>query len=208
MSEIIFEDEYIMAAVKEAGEISQSHGEEDFSALYGGHIINRLDRPVGGIVLIAKTADSAAKMSELLQKGGITKKYLGVICGKCPQSAELTDYIMVNRRLNLSKLVNKGSSGAKEARLKIESLKEKDNLTLAEITLYTGRHHQIRCQLAGHNMPLWGDTKYNPDFRHKRGVLPGLFSYKMTFIHPFTGKEVRLEAIPHYGIFSKFFTEA
>lgn len=208
MSKIIFEDKYIIAVVKEAGELSQSNSEADLSAIYGGHIINRLDRPVGGIVLIAKTNQAAVKLSELLQNGGIEKKYFAVICGKCPRSAEFTDYIMVNRRLNLSKLVNRGSDGAKEARLKVERLKEKDNLTLAEITLYTGRHHQIRCQLSGHNMPLWGDTKYNPVFRHKRGVLPGLFSCKMTFVHPFTGERTELEAVPHYGIFNEFFMEA
>lgn len=205
MAEIIFEDEYIAAAVKEPGLLSQAHGEEDLAGLYGGHIINRLDRPVGGIVLLAKSSEAAAKMSELLKRGGIEKKYLGVICGKCPLNEEFNDYIMVNKRLNLSRLVNSGNG--KEARLRVERLREKDGLTLAKITLYTGRHHQIRCQLAGHNMPLWGDAKYNPDFKHKRGILPGLFSCKISFVHPFTGEKLCLEAVPRYGIFKEFFAE-
>lgn len=200
MNEIIFEDEYIIAVVKKVGEVSQALAEP-----YGGHVINRLDTPVGGIVLIAKTAVAAAKMSELLQNSGIGKKYLAVVCGNCPENVEFIDYIMVNQRLNLSKLVNRGNG--KEARLALRRLVTKDDLTLAEVTLYTGRHHQIRCQLAGHNLPLWGDTKYNPAFKHKRGVLPGLFAYKTAFRHPFTNEEIELKTMPDYGIFTDF-TEA
>lgn len=203
---IIYEDKYLIAVIKEAGVLSQSDGENDIvsSLGYSAHIINRLDRPVGGIVLLAKDSESAARMTRLMQNGEVSKHYLAVVCGACPDEGDYIDYLMVNKRLNLTKPVNKGNVGAKQAHLSFKRLAEKDGLSLVDVTLFTGRHHQIRVQLAHHGIPIWGDTKYNPEFKHARGVLPALFAYSLEFAHPYTGEKIQLRAIPDYGKFTLF----
>ncbi len=206
---ILYEDKYLIALLKKPGELSQSNSQEDMlSALpFQGHIINRLDQPVGGIVLIAKDKATAAEMTEQMLEGSIAKSYLAVVRGKCRDRDSLTDYLMINRRLNLSKVVNKGMKDAKEAKLSYELIAYRDNLSLIRVELYTGRHHQIRVQLAHNNTPIWGDTKYNPEFKHKRGVLPALFAYRLNFTHPYTNKPIEIKVIPDYGKFSDFSEE-
>jgi 23S rRNA pseudouridine1911/1915/1917 synthase len=206
---ILYEDKYIISLLKPPGMLSQSDSEEDIGALIDcpTHIINRLDRPVGGIVLLAKDTDTAASLTALMRDGGISKHYLAVVCGKCEVQADFTDYLMINRRLNLSKIVNKGMRDAKQARLSYRLIAEGEDSSLIDVTLYTGRHHQIRAQLAHHSLPIWGDTKYNPDFKHKRGVLPALFAHSLTFTHPVTGELLEIRALPDYGKFTDF-TEA
>jgi 23S rRNA pseudouridine1911/1915/1917 synthase len=206
---ILYEDKYLIALIKEAGILSQSNSENDLiSALgYSAHIINRLDRPVGGIVLLAKDSESAARMTRLMQDSGISKHYLAVVCGDCPTEGDYIDYLMVNKRLNLAKPVNKGNVGAKQAHLSFKRLAENDGLSLVDVTLFTGRHHQIRVQLSHHGIPIWGDTKYNPEFKHAWGVLPALFAYSLDFTHPYTGEQIQLRAIPDYGKFTLFSKE-
>jgi 23S rRNA pseudouridine1911/1915/1917 synthase len=187
--------------------LSQSDTEDDVVSAVGQglHIINRLDRPVGGIVLLAKDSKTAARMTELMRQGKINKLYLTVVNGKTSQEdAELTDYLMTNQRLNLAKVVNKGNTGAKLARLKYKLLDSRDSLSLLEVELFTGRHHQIRAQLSHHGIPIYGDTKYNPDFKHARGVVPALFAYRLSFEHPYTGEVIELKALPDYGKFLDF----
>ncbi len=202
---ILYEDKYLLAIFKKPGILSQSDSEDDIlSALkYKAHIINRLDRPVGGIVLIAKEKEAAAKMTELLQQGGISKHYYAVVQGSLSQGEEqeLTDYLAINRRLNLSKIVNKGMPNAKEAKLAYKVIAQHSDSSLLDITLFTGRHHQIRAQLAYHKMPIWGDTKYNDSFKHKRGVLPALFACKIAFTHPYSKEYTEIQALPDYGKF-------
>lgn len=208
MPDILFEDKYILAVLKKPGELSQSDGEDIAAALpYNAHIINRLDRPVGGIVLLAKDKKTAAQLTALMHSGGITKRYLAVVCGKCADSEQLTDYLITDKRLNISKPVNKGNTGAKEARLAYRLIAEKNELSLIDVTLFTGRHHQIRMQLAHRGIPIWGDTKYNPTFKHKRGVVPALFAHSLQFIHPVTKDEVTIKAVPDYSKFEEFENE-
>jgi 23S rRNA pseudouridine1911/1915/1917 synthase len=75
---------------------------------------------------------------------------------------------------------------------------------LLEVELFTGRHHQIRAQLAHHGLPIYGDTKYNPAYKHARGVVPALFAYRLSFEHPYTGDIIELKALPDYGKFLDF----
>ena len=203
---IIYEDNFLLGIIKEPGMLSQSDSENDIiSALpYRAHIINRLDRPVGGITLLAKDEDTAAKLTKQIVDKNTEKYYYAIVCSSCPHEGELTDYLMTNKRLNMAKVVNSGNTGAKLAMLSYKKLCERDGLSLIRVRLYTGRHHQIRAQLSAHNMPVWGDTKYNPLFRHKRGVLPALYACGLIFDHPVTGKILKLESKPRYGKFLDF----
>lgn len=204
--EIIYEDKYLLAVIKSPGMLSQADGKDDImSALpYKTHIINRLDRPVGGIVLLAKDADTAAKLTNQIVDKDTEKYYYAIVCSLCPEYGEFSDYLMTNKRLNTTKIVNSGNVGAKFAKLTFTKLDEKDELSLIKVRLYTGRHHQIRAQLSTHGMPIWGDTKYNPAFKHKRGVLPALYACRLVFTHPITGERLCLKSKPNYGKFSDF----
>lgn len=207
--EILYEDKFLAAVLKPAGTVSQSDNVDDLisSLPYKAHIITRLDRPVGGIVLLAKDSKAAAKLSNMIQSGEIKKRYLAVTDGDCAESAELTDYIITDRRLNISKAVNKGTANAKQARLYYKKICCKGGKALLDVALYTGRHHQIRLQLANNGTPIAGDTKYNPQYKHKRGILPALFAYRLSLVHPVTGENIELKALPDYGFFKDFTEE-
>ncbi|MBQ7265398.1 MAG: RNA pseudouridine synthase [Firmicutes bacterium] len=184
---ILYEDKNIIALAKKEGVPSQpdKSGDrsllEDVQAYTGGvcHIITRLDRPVSGIVLFAKDEKNAARYTASLEKA---EKIYYAVCEKCketPKSGEIESYILKDGRKNISKIVNKGSVGGKKALLSYEILTEKDGFALCRINLKTGRHHQIRVQMASIGMPLYGDTKYNENFKHKRGVYPLLHAARL-----------------------------
>lgn len=166
-------------------------------------VIHRLDRPVGGIMLFAKTKEAAAKLSDMLQDGQITKYYQAVLTGEPKEDAgELTDYIVRDPKTNVSRLVKKGTPGAKAAKLYYEVLDvfETDEgvFSYVLIELITGRHHQIRAQMAGHGCGIWGDTKYNPLFMKtkKKYRQIGLYSSRLELAHPVTGEELVFKSEP------------
>lgn len=124
-------------------------------------IVHRLDQPVEGLLVFAKDARTARKLSDSLQKGSLTKKYVALTAG-VPQTQEgvLTDFLVKDGRTNLSKVVLADTPGAKEASLSWKLLAHNDDVSLLEIELFTGRHHQIRVQMAHAGFPLLGDLKY------------------------------------------------
>ncbi len=195
---IIFEDEHILVLNKPSGMPSQpdQSGEKALLELadeYTGcvcHILTRLDRPVEGLVLFAKDAKTAALLSSSLKD--TEKSYEALVCGEAETEAVLEDYLMHNKRSNLTKPVNKNSAGAKFARLFYRRLSYDGEHSLLEIKLDTGRHHQIRVQLAGRGLPIVGDTKYNPKYKHKRGVKLMLCCKGLKFTHPYTNETVEL----------------
>lgn len=146
------------AGVSEVLTYRKSKGEEAYAA-----IINRLDRPVSGLVLMAKNKKEAARLSLLIQKGTLCKHYQVLVCGK-PDSdeGELVDNLIKDAKNNESSVVSKGTAGSKEARLKYRLLSydEEADISRLDIHLITGIHHQIRVQLASRNMPVAGDGKY------------------------------------------------
>jgi len=171
-------------------------------------VIHRLDKPVSGILVYAKTKRSAAALSRQVSDGSMRKKYLAVVCGKpVDNSGALVDFLLKDEKINLSRIVEKGTAGARRAELSyvIRSSREVEPygmLTLMEIRLLTGRHHQIRVQMAGHGMPLWGDNKYNPAFRHANpSVHVALAAWELSFVHPVTGKTVTFQQQPAGEIF-------
>lgn len=198
---ILYEDKYILTAFKEAGMPSQNDTSGHKSLLeevreyihQTPYIITRLDRPVKGLVLFAKDKQTADKLTQMLLEHKITKIYHAIVCGKVEERGHIETYLMKDSRLNISKTVNKGNTGAKLAILDYTLLEQKDNMSKVEISLVTGRHHQIRAQFASIGAPLCGDVKYNKDFKHKRNVTPALCACKLSFIHPFTGETVNIE---------------
>ncbi len=166
-------------------------------------VVHRLDRPVGGVMVFAKTEEMAAKLSDMIQDGKVTKYYQAILTGELPDfEGELVDYIVRDPKTNTSKIAKKGDKGAKKAVLNYEVLDvmETDDgvLSYVLIELVTGRHHQIRVQMASRKCGIWGDTKYNPFFMRVKRIYRqmGLYSSRIEFDHPITGKHMIFKSEP------------
>ena len=233
MLNILYEDEHIIVVWKPVGLESQSSrgfGADMVSEIrrhihklspragepYVG-VIHRLDKPVSGVMVYAKEKKAAAVLSKQVADHKMTKKYLAVLCGKPVDNVDnFVDYLLKDEKENLSRIVDKGINGGKRAELRMKVWETVETeaygaLTLAEIELMTGRHHQIRVQMAGHGLPLWGDRKYNPSFntgeRRIRADV-ALASYQLAFAHPVTGKPMTFQRMPDTGMFRNFRSSA
>lgn len=190
---IIYEDNHVIVVEKMPNVPSQGDKTEDIDMLslikaylkekYNkpGEVylalIHRLDRPVGGVMVFAKTSKAAARLSEQVRERKIQKEYLVVADGKFDrQKGTLEDYLIKNQKNNISKVVNEGTKGAKIAKLDYEALKynEEINLSVLRILLHTGRHHQIRVQLSNIGHSIYGDQKYGTRGRRKTDCTLGL----------------------------------
>ena len=167
-------------------------------------VVHRLDQPVEGIVVFAKTPQAAKELNRQLQAGGFGKYYQAVLC-KVPEKAQgqLTDYLVKDSRTNLSKICRKSDAGAKEARLSYKIQGEAEGKALANIHLDTGRHHQIRVQMSGMGCPILGDVKYGGEEK-ARGQI-ALCASSLTFVHPKTKKQMQFEIQPQAAGFDLFF---
>lgn len=193
-------------------------------------VIHRLDKPVDGVMVYAKTKEAAAALSRQVQNGQMRKRYLAVICGK-PHDNQRTyvDYLWKTGSAGGVRLVDKGAKEAKRSELSYRVRKTLPTdekampmLSLVEIELLTGRYHQIRVQFAGRGMPLWGDARYNPLWG---GTLPteagaagmkaeklktpnqqglALSAVCLSLVHPRTGKRIECSMQPQKPIFELF----
>ena len=204
---VLYEDNHIIVVEKPANVLSQGDATGDVDLLtmvkqyvkvkynkpgnvYIG-LVHRLDRPVGGVMVFAKTSKAASRLSDQVREKIFKKKYLAVVDGKFEHnSGELEDYLYKDERNNMSKVVSKDKKNAKLAKLDYEVLayNEVKNLSLVRINLHTGRHHQIRVQFSSRNHPLWGDQRYNKDA--KVGQQIALHSYRLTITHPVTKEKM------------------
>lgn len=170
-------------------------------------VVHRLDQPVEGILVFAKNKQAAAGLSRQAAGDEMKKEYLALVCGRdMQQSGELTDYLLKEGKTNTSRVVPMEVKGAKEARLSYEVVWEKPPEALVRICLYTGRHHQIRVQMANAGMPLLGDHKYAGEealaLSEKLGIRQtALCAYRLSFTHPKTGKRMRFEIKPEGAAF-------
>ena len=160
-------------------------------------LIHRLDRPVGGVMVFAKTSKSAARLSEQVRDKVFKKKYLVIVNGKFDkETGVLSDYLLKNERKNMSRVVPEGTKNSKYAELDYEVLKydEELNLSVLKINLHTGRHHQIRVQLSSRNHSIYGDQKYGGRGHGKQICL---WAYELTINHPITKEEMTFKSIPN-----------
>ncbi len=230
MLEIFYEDNQLLVVKKPIGVESQAthsfvpdmvseirrhinHSSTKVKEPYVG-VIHRLDKPVGGIMVYAKSRTAAEALSRQVQEHRMQKVYKAVICGKPVDNVgNFVDYLLKDGKNNQSKIVDKRICGAKRAELNYKVLKTLEEekgipLSLLEISLVTGRHHQIRVQFAGHGFPLWGDRKYNPMFKNAPiGLFVALSAYKLRFFHPVTDKIMEFKMRPEGEGFRRFLDE-
>ncbi len=162
-------------------------------------LVHRLDRPVGGVMVFAKTSKAASRLSEEVRTRKFKKSYLVVVDGKMEKQEDiLEDYLLKNERTNVSKVSKEGVKNAKYAKLDYKVLKydEEINLSVLQINLHTGRHHQIRVQLSSRNHSIYGDQKYGT---RGRGKTIALWAYKLSIIHPVRKQEMTFKSLPEFN---------
>ena len=162
-------------------------------AVYLG-LVHRLDRPVGGIIVFARTSKAARRLAEDMQKKRWTKQYLAVTVGDPPDAMELEDDMVRDPKTHSSCIAKAGDPNAKYAHLGFSCLQRYEGLNLLRIDLDTGRHHQIRVQLASRSWFIWGDARYNPT--SKAGQQIALWAYRLTILHPTTREPLAWINIP------------
>ena len=218
---IIYEDNEILVCHKPAGLATQTGrvGQKDMVSelknYLGGNpylgLIHRLDQPVEGLLVFAKTSYAAKELSRQLTDNILNKQYFAVVYGKgFLNETKVEDYLIKDNKTNMSRIAGEKENGAKRARLlaKTVAFDEIHNIALLEITLLTGRHHQIRVQMANAGFPLLGDAKYGTeesDLKSKElGVRNvALCAAKLTFVHPKSRKTMEFEIEPEGEIFQK-----
>lgn len=159
-------------------------------------LVHRLDRPVGGVMIFAKTSKAASRLSNQVREKVFRKKYLAIVNGKFNNhKGTLKDYLLKNEKTNMSKIVSEGTKNSKYAEIDYEVLKYDSDLDLSvlKINLHTGRHHQIRVQLSSRQHSIYGDQKYGGRGHGKQICL---WAYELTIQHPITKKEMTFNSIP------------
>lgn len=209
---ILYEDNNIIVVEKKPNIPSQSDktGDIDMLTLVKNYIkekynkpgnvyiglVHRLDRPVGGIMIFARTSKSASRLSNQVREKIFKKKYLAVVDGKFEKNqGTLEDYLYKDERHNMSKVVKKEKKNAKLAKLDYKVLKYNPvkDLSLVEVNLHTGRHHQIRVQLSNFGHSIFGDQKYGT---RGKGKQIALWAYELTIVHPVTKEEMTFKDYP------------
>jgi 23S rRNA pseudouridine1911/1915/1917 synthase len=218
--EILYEDNAILVIHKPAGLATQTNqlSQEDVVSQCKNHlkkdpylgVIHRLDQPVEGILVFAKTQAAAAVLSRQLQEDLLYKQYLALILGEpFEKEGVLKDYLIKNGKENTSKVVDKGTPDAKYAELKYclqkqgKLLSTDSIVSMVEVIIKTGRHHQIRVQMAYHGMSLIGDQKYADEETRRYAKAAGiknvaLCAYKLEFKHPVTKKSMNFQIDPFW----------
>lgn len=215
---IIYEDDAILVVHKPAGMPAQTkqHSRKDLDTEVRNYLlekndykqtpysamIHRLDQPVEGLMLFAKTKTAAAFLSAGLNEQTSEKCYLAITQIPLPaEEGTLTDYLCKNPNNNTSYVSDSSQKNAKKAVLDYKLAAQTDAKYLYKIRLHTGRHHQIRVQLASAGAPILGDNKYG---QGEAGIQPALCAYQLTFLHPVTKKKITFSTRPQNNLFETF----
>jgi 23S rRNA pseudouridine1911/1915/1917 synthase len=207
---VLYEDNHIIAVNKTTSEIVQGDktGDEPLSETIKKYIkvkynkpgevflgvTHRLDRPVSGVVLFARTSKALIRLNEMFKNHEIQKKYWAIVKNQPPQDeGRLEHYLLRNEKQNKSFAYDKPVPESKKASLTYKLLSRSDNYYLLEINLETGRHHQIRCQLAKMGCPIKGDLKYGFARSNANGGI-SLHARNVSFVHPVTKEQIYIEA--------------
>ncbi|MDE6266398.1 MAG: RluA family pseudouridine synthase [Muribaculaceae bacterium] len=208
--EVVYEDNHIIIVNKAPGEIVQGDktGDKPLSEIVKEWIkekyakpgnvflgvVHRLDRPVAGLVIFAKTSKALARMNEMFRNGEVHKTYRAITRNRPPEdSDELLHYITTVEKTNKSYAHAEPCRNAKEARLRYRLISQSDRYNLIEVELLTGRKHQIRVQLAAIGCPIRGDLKYGDKRSNPDGSI-SLMAQRVRFTHPVSGKEIDVTA--------------
>lgn len=204
--QVLYEDNHIIIVYKQSGEIVQGDktGDKPLSETIKEWIkqkyakpgnvflgvVHRLDRPVSGIVVFAKTSKSLSRLNNMFRNGEVRKTYWAMVqtAPNMPE-ATLTNWLVRNEKQNKSYVYNNEMPNAKQAILKYKTIGQTEHYTLLEVNLFTGRHHQIRCQLAAMGCPIKGDLKYGARRSNPDGSI-SLLSHKVEFIHPVSKQKI------------------
>jgi len=208
---VLYEDKELIVCYKPAGVSTQTNklGEQDMVSmlknyLKGGYVavIHRLDQPVEGLLVFAKTQSAARELNRTLQGAGFGKYYKAVLWG-IPKKSQgiLEDYLVKDGRTNSSRIGKKEEKDAKKAILSYEVLAtgadDGKDISLVRVKLDTGRHHQIRVQMANMGCPIWGDSKYNTaQIQDRRWRQIALCAYRLEFVHPKTKEKMLFQIEP------------
>ena len=217
MPDILFEDNHVIVAVKPPNMLSQADSTGDADMLselkryvketyhkpgnvYLG-LVHRLDRPVGGLMVFARTSKAAARLSAQMREHRMGRQYLCVAVGEVPDEFTLTDYLIQDDIRNRMVVCEADEKGGQLAVLHGRCIDRREGTCLCALRLETGRKHQIRAQMSHIGAPLWGDNRYG-------GGIPGqqiaLWGYKLTFEHPTTREKLVFHAMPEGGIWQLY----
>ena len=206
---VLYEDNHVLVVVKPPNMPTQADASRDADllstmkayiarkyekpgAVYLG-LVHRLDRPVGGLVVIARTSKAAERLSRQVREKTLSRGYLACVRGQAPEHAVLEDTLLKDEASNMVRVVKAGTPGGKDAKLALWRCAQKEEMSLVRVRLYTGRSHQIRVQLSHAGLPIWGDARYGGGQSGQQIALWGAF---LRFEHPTTHERMSFSAPP------------
>lgn len=221
MINVIYEDNHLLVVEKPPNipvQADSSH-DEDLLTLLKGYIkekynkpgdvylglVHRLDRPVGGVMVFARTSKAAERLSRQFASKAAKKRYAAVVEGRAMPEAALTDFLSRDEKTNTAFVCREDDPGAKNAKLFYRRCAYRDGASLVDIELMTGRHHQIRVQLASRGLPIWGDQRYNRSARTGQQI--ALWAYSLEIEHPTQKIPMRFISLPKGGVWDGFQNE-
>ena len=221
MVEIIYEDNHLIAVNKRSSDLAQGDrsGDESLDTQVKKYIarkynkpgevflgiVHRLDRPVGGVLLYARTSKALERLNEMFRSRDVRKIYLAVVKDRPPEDeGTLEHFIKKNEKQNKSYTYNTEVKGSKKASLSYKTISRSDRFYLLEIELHTGRHHQIRAQLSAAGCPIKGDLKYGFPRSNEDGSI-SLLARSLEFTHPVKKERIKITApLPESDIWQVF----
>ena len=217
MPDILYEDNHVLVAVKPPNMLSQADrtGDQDLLSLLKSYIrekyhkpgnvylglVHRLDRPVGGLMVFARTSKAASRLAAQMREHDMGREYLCVAVGEVPDEFTLTDYLIKDEMKNKVVVCEADVKGAKIAILHGRCVERRQGTALCSVRLSTGRSHQIRVQMSNMGAPLWGDNRYGEGIT---GQQIALWGYRLSFQHPTTKETMSFCAMPEGGIWSLY----
>ena len=209
MCEVVYEDNHLLVVVKPPNLLTQADhtGDADLLTRMKSYIkekyqkpgdvylglVHRMDRPVGGLICLARTSKAAARLSAQVSTHAMGREYLAVVESSLPESGTLTDWLLKDMQANKVAVVPEGTPGAQKAVLQYTCLARREGFSLCHIRLQTGRSHQIRVQFCNAGNPLWGDNRYG---QGRPGQQIALWGAKLTLVHPTLGQEMVFYSLP------------
>ena len=218
--QVVYEDNHIIIVNKQSGEIVQGDktGDRPLSDIVKDYlkekyqkpgtvflgVVHRLDRPVSGLVVFARTSKALVRLNKMFAEGEVHKTYWAIVRSEKREVRSekfcddgewhvLENWLVRNEKQNKSYAYDRECPNAKKAILKYRTIAHSDNYTLLEVNLMTGRHHQIRCQLAAMGCPIKGDLKYGAPRSNSDGSI-SLMSRRIEFVHPVSKEQIVVEA--------------